>query len=174
LLIKEKKNIVEDIHKRFIEANLIVNTDYQGLDVTDITDLRKKLKDASVQFKVVKNTLLEKASINTNAEILKDSFKGPSAVALSYDDPVETAKILIKFSEEKPNFVIKKGSMDGKLLSDKDIKALSLLPSREILLSQFLSVLSAVPGGFVRTLNAIPNGFVNLLQAYKDKKENDS
>jgi len=174
LLIKEKKNIVEDIHKRFIEANLIVNTDYQGLDVAAITDLRKKLKDASVQFKVVKNTLLEKASINTNAEVLKDSFKGPSAVALSYDDPVETAKILIKFSEEKPNFVIKKGSMDGKLLSDKDIKALSLLPSREILLSQFLAVLSAVPGGFVRTLNAIPNGFVNLLQAYKDKKENDS
>ena len=174
MLIKEKKNIVEDIHKRFIEANLIVNTDYQGLDVAAITDLRKKLKDASVQFKVVKNTLLEKASINTNAEVLKDSFKGPSAVALSYDDPVETAKILIKFSEEKPNFVIKKGSMDGKLLSDKDIKALSLLPSREILLSQFLSVLSAVPGGFVRTLNAIPNGFVNLLQAYKDKKENDS
>ena len=77
----EKKKIVEDIRKRFSESKIVILTDYKGLDVENINELRRKLKDSEVEYKVAKNTLFMRASEGTDAELIKDSFKGPSAVA---------------------------------------------------------------------------------------------
>ena len=169
--IDEKKKIVEDIRKRFLESKVVILTDYKGLDVEKINELRRKLKQSGVEYKVVKNTLLVRASEETDISLIKDSFKGPSAVALSCDDPVTPAKILTEFADEHESLEIKVGVMNGKILDLTAIKKLSALPSREALLGSLLSVMSGVPSAFVRALNDMPRRLLNVLQAIKEQKE---
>ena len=169
--IDEKKKIVEDIRKRFLESKVVILTDYSGLDVEKINELRGKLKQSGVEYKVVKNTLLVRASEETDISLIKDSFKGPSAVALSCDDPVTPAKILTEFADEHESLEIKVGVMNGKILDLTAIKKLSVLPSREALLGSLLSVMSGVPSAFVRALNDMPRRLLNVLQAIKEQKE---
>ncbi len=169
--IDEKKRIVEDIRKRFLESKVVILTDYKGLDVEKINELRGKLKQSGVEYKVVKNAFLIRASEETDISLIKDSFKGPSAVALSCDDPVSPAKILTEFADEHELLEIKVGVMNGKILDLSAIKKLSALPSREVLLSSLLSVMSGVPSAFVRALNDMPRRLLNVLQAIKEQKE---
>ncbi|CAN2042642.1 Large ribosomal subunit protein uL10 [Candidatus Magnetomoraceae bacterium gMMP-15] len=171
--LEDKKRIVEDLHKKFSNAAIAIVTDYKGLNVAAITELRKRLREASIDYQVVKNTLLTRASEDTDSALIKDRFKGPCAVALGYDDPAAPAKILTKFAEENNNLEIRAGVMDNKVFEYNDIKALSLLPSRDILLGQMLSALNGVSTGLVRTLSAVPAGFVNVLQAIKEQKETE-
>ena len=169
--LEDKKQIAENLHDKFSTSKVVIVTDYKGLDVTTINSLRRKLRDAEVEYKVVKNTLLVRAAENTDVDLIKEYFKGPSAVALSYDDPVAPAKVLADFAKEHDKLEIKAGVMGGKVLDVAGIKALAELPSREVLLAQVLSAMNAVPTGFVRTLNAIPQQFLNVLLALKDQKE---
>ncbi|HUV51351.1 MAG TPA: 50S ribosomal protein L10 [Anaerolineae bacterium] len=167
----EKKKIVEDIRKRFSESKIVILTDYNGLDVENINELRRKLKESEVEYKVAKNTFFIRASEGTDAELIKDSFKGPSAVALSYNDPVAPARLLTEFAGSHEAFKIKVGVMDGKILDLTAIRNLSALPSREVLLGNLLSVMSGVPTALVRALNDIPVRLLNVLQAIKEQKE---
>ena len=169
--IDEKKKIVEDIHKKFSESKVVILTDYKGLNVEKINELRGKLKESGVEYKVVKNTLLVRASEETDISLIKDSFKGPSAVVLSCDDPVTPAKILTEFAEDHEALEIKIGIINGKILDLSAIKKLSALPSREVLLGSLLSVMSGVPTAFVRALNDMPKRLLNVLQAVKEQKE---
>ena len=169
--LEKKKRIVEDLNEKFSRSKIVIVTDYKGLDVTTINDLRRKLGEVDVEYKVVKNSLLIRAAEETDKELITDSFKGPSAVALSYDDPVAPAKVLTNFSEENKKLEIKVGVMNGKVLDLSAIKALAKLPSREVLLGQLLGALSGVPTAFVRVLSALPAQFLNVLQAIKDQKE---
>ncbi len=169
--IDEKKKIVEDIRKRFLESKVVILTDYKGLDVEKINELRRKLKQSGAEYKVIKNTLLVRASEETDISLIKDSFKGPSAVALSCDDPVTPAKILTEFADEHESLEIKVGVMNGKIFDLTAIKKLSALPSREALLGNLLSVMSGVPSAFVRALNEMPRRLLNVLQAIKEQKE---
>jgi len=171
LKLDEKKQIAKDLHEKLSKSKVVIVTDYKGLDVAMINDLRKKLREFEIEFKVVKNSLLIRASQETDAILIQDYFKGPSAVALSYDDPVSPAKVLTKFAEENDRLEIKAGVMDGKVLDTAAIKALSSLPSREALLGQLLSVMNAVPTAFVRAMNDLPNRLLNVLVAVKDQKE---
>ncbi len=169
--LEEKKKIVENLHDRFSRSKVVIVTDYKGLDVTTINDLRRKLRGEELEFKVVKNSLLIRASEKTDVELINETFKGPSAVALSYSDPVAPAKVLTKFAKEHDSLEIKAGVMDGKVLSVDDIVALSKLPSREELLGQVLSAMNGVTTGFVRVLNAMPQNLLNVLTALKEQKE---
>lgn len=169
--LEKKKEIVKDLREKFSRSKVIIVTDYKGLDVTTINDLRRRLGELDVEFKVVKNTLLIRAAEDTDVSLINDYFKGPSAVALSYDDPVAPAKVLTKFAGEFKKLEIKTGVMDGRILDLNAIKALADLPSREVLLGQFLSVANGITTGFVRTLSAIPTQFLNVLQAVKEQKE---
>ncbi len=169
--IEDKKRIAQNLNERFSKAAVVIVTDYKGLDVTTINDLRRKLRQEEVEFQVAKNSLLIRASQETDVALIKDAFKGPSAVAMSYGDPVAPAKILTEFAKENNVFEIKVGVMDGKILDANSIKALSALPSREVLLGIFVSTLNSVPTGFVRTLAEIPRRLLNVLQAVKDQKE---
>ena len=170
---EEKQRIVENIHQRFLDAEIVIATDPKGLNVEEMTNLRRQLREASVEYQVAKNTLLKRASQNTGVANIAQYFRGPSAVAISYDDPVAPAKILSKFADDNPKLELKVGVMGNSVLSVDDVKALSKLPSIEELLSKLLSCMNAVPGNFVRTLAAIPAGFVNVLQGIKDKKEGE-
>jgi len=171
LKLEEKQQITKDLHDRFARSAIIVVTDYQGLDVASISDLRRKLRESNIEYQVVKNTLLVRAAEGTEVALIKDHFKGPSAVAISYDDPVAPAKVLSQFAKDNNKLEIKIGVVNGKVLDNQAIKALATLPSREVLLAQFLSALNAVPTSIVRVLAEIPRGLVNVLTAIKDQKE---
>jgi large subunit ribosomal protein L10 len=171
LRIDKKKEIVKDLHEKFARSKVVIITDYKGLDVSTINDLRRRLRAHEIEYKVVKNSLLVRAAEETDVALIKDRFKGPSAVALSYDDPIAPAKVLTKFLDEYSQLEIKSGVMDGKVLDLDAIKKMSTLPSREELLGQFLSAANGVATGFVRVLNAIPVQLLNVLQAIKEQKE---
>lgn len=169
--LEEKKQITQDLHGKFSRSKVVIVTEYKGLDVAAISDLRKKLRESGSEYRVAKNTLLERASEGTEAALIKDSFKGPSAIALSYDDPVAPAKVLVKYTESNKKLVIKAGVLNGKVLDFNAIKALSTMPPREIVLAQLLSAMNGVPTAFVRVLNEIPRNFLYVLQAIKKQKE---
>ncbi|MDX2442004.1 MAG: 50S ribosomal protein L10 [Desulfobacterales bacterium] len=169
--IDEKKRIVEELHEKFSKSEVVILTDYKGLDVDTINDLRKKLRESQIQYQVVKNSLLIRASKDTDVELIKDNFKGPSAIALSFEDPVSPAKVLTKFADENEKLEIKVGVMNGKVLDISAIKALSALPSREVLIGQLLSVMNGVPTGFVRALVDIQRRLLNVMVAIKEQKE---
>ncbi|MEI8355469.1 MAG: 50S ribosomal protein L10, partial [Deltaproteobacteria bacterium] len=133
---------------------------------------RNELRNASVEYKVVKNTLLELASRETGKESLSAHFTGPTAIAFSYDDPVAAAKVLSRFAKEKNAiFKLKAGVLSGKPLSVADIQSLSDLPSRDVLLAKLLGTMNAPITSFVGTLAAVPAAFVRALDAIRAKKE---
>jgi large subunit ribosomal protein L10 len=171
LKIKEKQQIAEDLRDRLSKSAIIVLTDYQGLDVAAMNDLRRKLRAEEIEYQVVKNTLLTRAAEDSDIALIKDYFKGPSAIALSYDDPIAPAKVLSQFAKENSKLEIKVGVMNGQVLDPSAIKALAQLPPREVLLGQFLSALNAIPTSFVRTLAEVPRSFVSVLAAIRDQKE---
>ena len=169
--INEKKRIAEDLKARFEKSTIVILTDYKGLNVSSINELRRKLRDANSEFQVVKNSLLVRASEGNDVNLITDQFKGPSAIALSYDDPVAPAKVLTDFVKDNKKFEIKTGVLNGKVIDVEGIKALSALPSREVLLAQVLSAMNAVPTSLVTALSDVPRRLVNVLQAIKDQKE---
>ena len=169
--LEEKQKIAEDLHERFSKSAIVVVTDYKGLDVAAMNALRRKLREEDIEFQVAKNTLLLRAAEDTGVALLQEHFKGPSAVALSYRDPVAPAKILTQFAKDNQKLEIKGGVLGDKVLDVNAVEALAKLPSREALLGQFLSVLNGIPVSFVRILAEIPRSLVNVLTAIKDQKE---
>ena len=169
--LEKKKDIVDELHRKFQDTKIVILTDYKGLDVESINDLRRKLREADVEYRVVKNTLLKRAAEETDVSKIRDDFKGPSAIAMSFEDPVAPARVLTKFAEDNKKFEVRLGVMGEKVLSLEDIKALSSLPSREVLLAKVLSAMVAVPTGLVSALSDVPRRMVNVLQAIKEQKE---
>lgn len=171
LTLSQKQELVSALHEKFEQKKILVLVDYKGLNVTKINDLRSKLRQAGIEFKVVKNTLLIRAAEQTDVELLRQQFEGPSAVAMSYDDPVAPAKVLCEFAKDNDKLEIKAGIMDGSVLDVEGIKRLSELPSRDVLLATVLGTMNAVPTGLVRALNNVPERLVYALKAINDQKE---
>lgn len=169
--INEKKRITKDLQTRLDKSTIVILTDYKGLGVSAMNTLRRKLREADAEYQVAKNTLLVRASEGNDTNLIKDQFRGPSGIALSYGDPVAPAKVLTDFVKENKNFEIKIGVLNGKIVDAEGIKALSALPSREVLLAQVLSTINAVPTSLVTALSDVPRRILNVLQAIKDQKE---
>lgn len=170
---EEKKRAVEEIRGRFNQAKSAILTDYRGLDVADMTELRKKLREAGVEYRVLKNTLTKIAISDLGLEALDDHLKGPTAIAFGYEDPVVPAKVLAEFNKDHKDHlpVIKAGTVEGKFIDVEGVKALADLPSREVLLAQVLAGMQAPITGFVRAANGIISGLVYALNAVKEQKE---
>jgi large subunit ribosomal protein L10 len=171
LNLDEKKEIVSELHEKFKKSKIVIATDYKGMDVASLTNLRRKLRDAGIEYRVVKNTLLTRASDNTDVSVIQDFFKGPTAIALDYQDPAKSAKLLTNFSKESDKLKIKGAVLEGRFLSQNDVVALSKLPAREVLLAHLLATMNSIPASLLRTMNAIPRSLLNVLQAIKDKKD---
>lgn len=167
----DKVAVVEDLSSKFEKAKFAVVADYRGLKVSTFEELRRELKKNNAEIRVAKNTLLRRAVQGTPFEVMSSQLKGTTAVTVSYEDPVAPAKILTEFVKNHPEFVLRTGVLEGKELSADDLKALSSLPSKEVLLATLLSTMNAVPTSFVQVLSAIPRSFLYALQALKDKKE---
>ena len=171
LNLAQKKELVTDLNRKFGDKKILILVDYKGLNVPKMADLRARLREVNVELIVVKNTLLSRAAEGTDVELVRDYLEGPNAIVMSYDDPVVPMKVLREFAKENDKLEIKAGVLQGGLLGYQDLKALSDLPSREVLLAQVLSTMNAVPTGFVRALNNVPERLVYALQAIKDQKE---
>lgn len=169
---EDKQSFVDEMAGKLRDAQLVILTDYTGLDVETMNRLRRQLDSAdSVEFRVVKNTLASRAMAGTDMEALNPYLNGPTGVVLGLRDPVSPAKILSTFLKENEKFKVKAGFFGGKVISIDDVKALASMPSREVLLGQLLGTLQAPMSQFVGTLAAIPQQFVGVLSAYRDKLE---
>lgn len=142
-IIAQKAQRVSEVAEQFKNASSVVVVDYLGITVEEATNLRTELRNAGVQFAVVKNSILSRAAKESGLEGMDDVFKGPSAVAFSNEDVVAPAKILADFAKKVEALEIKAGVVEGKVSSKEEIEALAKLPSREGLLSMLLSVLQA-------------------------------
>lgn len=169
----QKANVANELHECLKKSQISILADYKGVDVEGLNSLRTQLRKADSRIQVVKNTLLRRASEGTQTAELKDFFTGPNAITTTENDPVSPAKILIKFAEDNKKFELKAAVLDGRILDPEQIKTLSKLPSKEVLMSQFLSVLNAVPTGLVTVLSGVQRNFVNVINAIKEKKENE-
>lgn len=141
--IAKKETLVQAAAEKFESAASVVIVDYRGLTVEEVTNLRKQLRDAGVEMKVIKNSILSRAAKKVGLDGLDEVFTGPTAVAFSNDDVVASAKIIDEFAKDAKALEIKGGVIEGKVSSVEQITALAKLPNREGLLSMLLSVLQA-------------------------------
>ncbi|NDY42330.1 50S ribosomal protein L10 [Dissulfurirhabdus thermomarina] len=167
----EKEKIVEELHERFSRAAVVVATRFTGLNVAALTELRKKIREAGAEYRVVKNTLLRRAVEGTPVAGMSEEFTGPNAVAIGYDDPVAVAKVLADFAKDHPELEVKGGMLAGARIDAAGVQALAKLPSREVLLAQLLSVMVAVPTGLVQVLAAVPRKLLYALRALEEQKK---
>ena len=154
-IIQEKQQIVEEITAKLRESATTVLTDYRGLNVAQVTELRRKLREAGIEFRVLKNTLIRRATANAELTELDSVLTGPTAVAFGKDDAVAPVKILSQFAKENEALKIKGGVVEGRVVGFDEIKALADLPSREGLLSMLLSVLQAPIRNFALAVKAV-------------------
>jgi large subunit ribosomal protein L10 len=140
---QEKEQLVQEIADRFSRSKAVIVTDYRGLNVAESNELRKQLREAGVEFKVLKNTMTRRAAEKAEMPGLQEFFVGPSALAFSYDDPVAPAKVLHEFARKHKALELKGGMVEGRIISAKEVESLASLPSRDGLLSMLLSVMQA-------------------------------
>ncbi len=171
---RTKEKVIAELHDKLGDVKLAVLANYSGLNVEKITALRNALRKSDTELRVVKNTLLEIASKETDVAVLGSYLKGPLAIALNRGDVVEPAKVLVEFAKKNAQLEIVAGVLEGKILSAGQINALAELPSREVLLGKLLSVMVGVQTSLVNVLSAVPRGLVQVLEAYRVKKENDN
>jgi len=167
---KTKKLVVADLHNKIKDVKLAVLVDYSGLNVEEITSLRRELRKSETDLRVAKNTLLGIASKGTDFSILEEYFKGPLAIAMSYGDEIEPTKALVNFAKGNKDLEIKAGILDGKFLSKEELGVLAALPSRDALVGKLLSVMVATQASLVNVLSGVPRSFVQVLGAYRTKK----
>ncbi|MGE7695428.1 50S ribosomal protein L10 [Lysinibacillus sp. JNUCC-51] len=153
--IENKQVQVQEITEKFQNAASVVVVDYRGLNVAQVTELRKQLREAGVEFKVYKNTLTRRATEAVGLEGINDVLVGPNAIAFSKEDVVAPAKIINEFAKKNEALEIKAGIIEGTISSVEDVKALAELPSREGLLSMLLSVLQAPVRNFALATKAV-------------------
>ena len=151
----KKAALVEEVTEKFKAAASVVIVDYRGLTVDEVTRLRKQLRDANVEMKVIKNSILSRAAQAAGLEGLDEVFTGPTAVAFSNDDVVAPAKIIDEFAKDAKALEIKGGIIEGKVSTLEEIIALAKLPNREGLLSMLLSVLQAPVRNVAYAVNAV-------------------
>jgi large subunit ribosomal protein L10 len=153
--IAKKQAIVDETVEKFNNAASAVIVSSRGLTVEQDTNLRKNLREAGVELKVIKNSILKRAAEKAGLEGLDEVFAGPTAVAFSNEDVVAPAKIIAEFAKEADKLEIKGGIIEGKVSSVEEIKALASLPSRDGLLSMLLSVLQAPVRNVAYAVNAV-------------------
>ncbi|RKD30938.1 50S ribosomal protein L10 [Thermohalobacter berrensis] len=169
--LEQKKQIVQEIKEKIEKAQAVVLVDYRGLNVAEVNELREKYKEAGIEYKVYKNTLMRFAFKDAGLEDFKEYLVGPSAVAFSYEDPVAPAKVTHDFSKEHDNLEIKAGVVDGKIINVDRVKELAQLPPREVLIGQVLGGLNGPISGFANVLQANIRNLVYALNAVKEKQE---
>ncbi|SMP69825.1 50S ribosomal protein L10 [Anoxynatronum buryatiense] len=157
--IEMKKAIVEEIADKFSKSTAAILFDYRGLTVEEVTELRKQFREAGVDYKVYKNTLVKRAIQEKGLSDFSELLDGPNAIAFSYDDPIIPAKIGSEFAKTHKSLELKAGIVEGAFLDEAKVNELASIPAREVLIAKLLG-----------SLKAPVSNFAYLLQAVIDKK----
>jgi large subunit ribosomal protein L7/L12 len=173
---EEKSTAVAELTEKFGRARLAILTECAGVPVNQITELRKQLRGAKAEYKVVKNTLAARAAEGTTLSGVKGHLKGPTGLVIGYDDPVLPTKVLRDFiqaekREEKIKITI--GVLEGKVLQPAELAAVAKLPKKEVLIAMLLSSMQGPVRGLVYTLSAVLSKFVRVIAAIQDKKKGE-
>jgi len=173
---EEKATAVAELAEKFGRARLAILTECSGLPVNQVTELRKQLRSAKAEYKIVKNTLAARASEGTSLSGLKTHWKGPTGMVIGYDDPVLPTKLLRDFiaaekREEKIRITL--GVLEGKVVQPAELAAVANLPKKEVLIAMLLSAMQGPIRGVVYTLNAVLSKFVRVIAAIQDKRKGE-
>ena len=168
---KAKEKVVEELDDKLKRAGALFLAEYSGMNVAQISKLRRDLDNVGGEFKVAKNTLLKIAAAGTRAEALKDEFAGPNAIICSYKDPVGVAKVLAAVAKDIPKLRLKAGLLGTQRINPQEILTLATLPSRDILIGKLLGLLLGLPQRLVGALSGNLMQFLLTLNAIKTKKE---
>lgn len=167
-VLEQKKSTVAELIEKLKTAQAGVLVDYRGLTVSEDTELRRKLREANVEYTVVKNTLTRFAAKEVGLDELDEMLNGPTSLAISDTDPVAPAKVISDFAKNNDKIEIKAGFLDGKVISLAEIKTLANTPSRETLIAKIMGSLNAPISDLVRTLQALVDNGVEPSDIVKD------
>jgi large subunit ribosomal protein L10 len=165
----QKIERVAELKEQIEGSNALLLTEYRGLSVSEITELRRSLREGGARFAVIKNTLMRRALEGTDAAGLESLFEGPSAVAFVREDPVAAAKSVTAASKKFPTLVLKGAFVEGRVLSADQAKALADLDSREVMLSKLAGLMKTELTRAAGTFQAAQARFLSLLEAFKAK-----
>jgi large subunit ribosomal protein L10 len=172
---QKKIDTVQEMADQIARSNIAISGDYRGLTVAEITALRKSLHEAGVDFRVVKNTLFRRAASDADRAYMADLIEGPSAVMFAYDDPVQPAKALTEYIRtSRIAFAIKRGAMDGQMLSAADIQNLATLPSKEQLIGQVVGAIISPVATLSFLLSSALREFAGLVDARSNQMGGES
>lgn len=168
----DKQTKVAELTEKFSSSNTVVLTEYRGLSVTALKELRRSMANDAT-YVVAKNTLLSIAAKNAGVTAFDDQLVGPSALAFVHGDPVTTAKALKDFAKANPLLIIKSAVMDGVSLDAAEINKLADLETREVLLAKAAGAIKATMFKAAYTFNALPSGAVRVVDALRQKQESN-
>lgn len=168
---EQKIKEIESLSERLEKAKTMIFTEYRGLKVSEINELRSKLRKESSTFKVVKNRLMNKVLKERGLDSLMSHFVGPTAIAASDTDPVSPAKVIVAFAKDHEKLILKGGFMEGTALGVKDVQSLAKMPSREELLARALASINAPATNLAGVLAAVPRKLVYVIDAIKNTKQ---
>lgn len=167
----EKEEVIGELHAKMAKAKAAIVAEPRGLDVATVTELRKKLREAKVDYRIVKNTLAARAAKGTPVEPVADRFVGPTAIVMSYDDVVAPAKLLSEFMKDRENFAIRAAIVEGKVIDAKGVQALAKMPGLQELRAQILGVIAAPATKLVRLIGTPGQQLARVLGARREQLE---
>jgi large subunit ribosomal protein L10 len=167
----EKEQVIGELHEKMAKAKAAIVAEPKGLDVATVTELRRKLREAKVDYRVVKNTLAARAAKGTPVEALAEKFVGPTAIVLSYDDVVAPAKLLAEFMKDRENFAIRIAMVEGRVVDAKGVAALAKLPGLQELRAQILAALNGPAAKLVRLIGTPGQQLARVLGARRERLE---
>ncbi|MCR4398978.1 MAG: 50S ribosomal protein L10 [Firmicutes bacterium] len=169
--VEDKKRVVRELKESLARSRSAIVTDYRGLDVARMTRLRRSLREAGVEYRVAKNTLIGIAAREAGLEGFHRYLKGPTAIAFGYEDPVTPARLVVGFARENKLPEIKGGLLEGRLIDAEQVKWLADLPGREVLLSRVAGGMRSPLAGLVTVLQSTLRGFVYAVESLRKQRE---
>ena len=170
MLHKDKVAVVEEATRLLAATEALYLSDYRGLKVSELTELRAKLRDGGATLRVLKNTLARRAAAEAGREQIVPLLTGPTAVTFCGPDPVAPAKALVEFMRTHPQLIVRGGLLQGDTVDANGVRALSALPSRDVLLAQVVGTMAAPLTGLVTVLQGTISGFARALQQIVEQK----
>jgi large subunit ribosomal protein L10 len=167
----EKEQVIGELHDKMAKAKAAIVAEPKGLDVATVTELRKKLRDAKVEYRVVKNTLAARAAKGTTLETVSEKFVGPTAIVMSYDDVVTPAKLLVDFMKDRENFAIRAAVIEGKVIDAKGVQALAKMPGLKELRGQIAAMIAQPATKLARMIGTPGQQLARVLGARRDQLE---
>jgi large subunit ribosomal protein L10 len=170
MLRPEKERVVSQLKDKLTQAKSLFLTDFTGLNVEEITELRRDFRKKDVEYNVAKNSLIRLAIQNTDFEGVSEHLEGPTGLVFGYDEATTPAKVLYEFQKKTEKPKVRVFWMEGKLFGEEELKRLARLPSRKELLAQILANVNSPMANLVGTLHAVLRNFIGLVDALQEAK----